>query len=176
MTGLTCLQRCRVLPVVGMLVALVALGTPLVLGGGQAWAGTVTGTAVTVSGLDNLAKTVDTYSKGNLGKAMGIGLGLAGMGIIAAGRLGLGAMAALAGVGAAFVPNMIGTAFDATQAAPLVAPTPLVAGPAVWWTPALGLLYLGLLALRLAMDPVVVAAVALSQLVVRRRQQIPTLA
>lgn len=163
MTRLTCLQRCRLLPLVGMLVALVALGPSVALGLGPAWAGTVTGTAVTVSGLDSLAKTVDTYSKGNIGKAMGIGLGLAGMGIIAAGRLGLGAMAALAGVGAAFVPNMIGTAFDATQAASLVDPAPLVAGPAAWWTPALGLLYPGLLALRLAMDPVVLAGLALVQ-------------
>ena len=101
-------------------------------------------------------------------------LGLAGMGIIAAGRLGLGAMAALAGIGAAFVPNMIGTAFDATQAAPLVASIAGTPGPAAWWTPALGLLYPVLLALRLALDPVVVAAVALSRLLGRRRLAVPT--
>jgi hypothetical protein len=160
---------------VGGLLALVALGPPLALGVGPAWAGTVTGTAVTVSGLDNLTKTVDTYSKGNFGKAMGIGLGLAGMGIIAAGRLGLGAMAALAGVGAAFVPNMIGTAFDATQAAPLVASVPVASGPTAWWSPALGLLYPALLALRLALDPVVVAAVTLSRLLGRRRLAGPAL-
>ncbi|MGE3540218.1 MAG: hypothetical protein AB7N91_22615 [Candidatus Tectimicrobiota bacterium] len=160
---MTRLSHCRLLPVLGLLVALVALGPRLARGVGPAWAGTVTGNAVTVSGLDNLAKTVDTYSKGNLGKAMGIGLGLAGMGIIAAGRLGLGAMAALAGVGAAFVPNMIGTAFDATQAMPLVTPPPVVAGPSAWWTPALGLLYPVLLAVRLAIDPVVLAGLALAR-------------
>ena len=171
-----CCRRILRGSLVGGLLVLVALGPSLTLGVGPAWAGTVTGNAVTVSGLDNLAKTVDTYSKGNLGKTMGIGLALAGMGIIAAGRLGLGAMAALAGVGAAFVPNMIGTAFDATQAAPLVAPVPLVAGPTTWWAPALGLLYPGLLALRLVLDPVVVAAVTLSRLVVRQRKQVQTIA
>lgn len=155
---------------VGGLLALVALGPPLALGRGLAWAGTVTGTAVTVSGLDNLTKTVDKYSKGNVGKAMGIGLGLAGMGLIAAGRLGLGAMAALAGVGAAFVPNMIGTAFDATEAAPLVTSVSSASGSSGWWPPALGLLSPVLLALRLALDPVVVAAVALSRLLGRRRR------
>lgn len=160
---------------IGGLLVVVAMGSPLALGGHLAWAGTVTGTAVTVSGLDNLTKTVDTYSKGNVGKAMGIGLGLAGMGIIAAGRLGLGAMAALAGVGAAFVPNMIGTAFDATQAAPLAASLPVVSGLTAWWAPALGLLYPVLLVLRLALDPVVVAAVALSRLRGRRRLAGPAL-
>jgi len=154
-----CWARWRVLA--GLLV-LLACGPPL------AWAGTVTGTAVTVSGLDNLTKTVDTYSKGNLGKALGIGLGLAGMGIIAAGRLGLGAMAAFAGVGAAFVPHLIGTAFDATQAAPLLAAVPVPAGPPAWWHPLLGLLYPVLLTLRLALDPVVLAAVTLSQTLRRR--------
>jgi hypothetical protein len=147
--------------VVSLLVALAAIGPPLALGVNVTWAGTTTGTSVTVSGLDNLAKTVDTYSKGNGGKILGIGLGIAGMGIIAAGRLGLGAMAALAGIGAAFVPSIIGTAFDATSAAPLgLSPTEVV-HPTAWWSPALGVLYPALLALRCAIDPVVLAGLAL---------------
>jgi hypothetical protein len=153
-------RRCSRYTVVSLLVALVAIGPPLALGVSVVWAGTTTGTSVTVSGLDNLAKTVDTYSKGNGGKILGIGLGIAGMGIIAAGRLGLGAMAALAGIGAAFVPSIIGTAFDATSAAPLSL-SPTVVHSTAWWSPALVVLYPVLLALRCAIDPVVLAGLAL---------------
>jgi hypothetical protein len=70
---------------------------------------------------------------------------------------------------------MIGTAFDATQAAPLGASLPLASGPTAWWAPALGLLYPVLLLLRLTLDPVVVAAVALSRLLERRRPAVPAL-
>jgi hypothetical protein len=131
---------------------------------GTAHAGTTTGTAVTVSGLDNLANTVDTYSKGNFGKMLGIGLGIGGMLLIGGGRLGIGGLASLAGLGAAFVPNIIGTAFDATSAAPLVslAPGRLLTA---WWAPALGLLYPAMLALKWLLDPVIWLSLALFHMV-----------
>jgi hypothetical protein len=124
-------------------------------------AGTITGTAVDISGVNNLAATVDSYSKGNLGKMLGVGLGLAGMLILAGGRMGIGALAAAAGVGMAFVPNMIGTAFDATSAAPLVGAT----GPGLltaWWAPATVVLYPVLLAWRVVHDPICLVVLALS--------------
>jgi hypothetical protein len=135
---------------------------------GTAHAGTTDGTAVTVSGLDALANTVDTYSKGNVGKMLGIGLGIGGILLMGGGRLGIGGMAALAGVGAAFVPNIVGTAFDATAAAPLGG---LTAGGLLtaWWAPVLGLLYPAMLVLKGALDPVVWFGVALSALLRRRR-------
>lgn len=139
---------------------------------GTAHAGTTSGAGVTVSGLDNLANTVDTYSKGNVGKMLGIGLGIGGMLLMGGGRLGLGGMAATAGVGAAFVPNIMGTAFDATAAAPLVgaAPDGLLL---TWWAPALGLLYPAMLTLKWLLDPVVWLSLGLLQAVARlspRRQ------
>jgi hypothetical protein len=156
----------RLLLLWGGVLILVALSGP------TAWlivpveAGTTTGTAVTVSGLDTLANTVDTYSKGNVGKMLGIGLGIGGMLLMGGGRLGLGGMAATAGLGAAFVPNIIGTAFDSTAAAPLVA-NPVLAPLTPWWAPALGLLYPGMLALRLLQDPVVLVALVLASVLVR---------
>jgi hypothetical protein len=84
------------------------------------------------------------------------------------GRLGIGGLAALAGVGAAFVPNVVGTAFDATAAAPL---TSLASEGLLmaWWAPALGLLYPAMLVLKGAMDPVVWLGVALGALLYRWR-------
>jgi hypothetical protein len=83
--------------------------------------------------------------------------------LMGGGRLGIGGMAALAGVGAAFVPNIVGTAFDATAAAPLVGLAPggvLLA----WWAPAMGLLYPVMLLIKSAIDPVVWLGVALGTL------------
>jgi hypothetical protein len=141
-----------------LLVALI-----LVLGRGLplAQAGTITGTAEDISGVNNLAATVDSYSKGNLGKMLGVGLGLAGMLILAGGRMGIGALAAAAGVGMAFVPNMIGTAFDATSAAPLSGMPPVELLTA-WWAPATVALYPLLVVWRLVQDPICLAALALS--------------
>jgi hypothetical protein len=152
---------------VGSVLALTVACGPAVWLVGTAHAGTTSGTGVTVSGLDNLANTVDTYSKGNVGKMLGIGLGIGGMLLMGGGRLGLGGMAATAGVGAAFVPNIMGTAFDATAAAPLVGASPdglLLA----WWAPALGLLYPAMLTFKWLLDPVVWLSLGLLQAVVRR--------
>jgi hypothetical protein len=151
---------------VGSFLALTVTAGPAVWVIGTAHAGTTSGTAVTVSGLDALANTVDTYSKGNVGKMLGIGLGIGGMLLMGGGRLGIGGLAALAGVGAAFVPNVVGTAFDATAAAPLtgLASEGLLTA---WWAPALGLLYPAMLVLKGAMDPVVWLGVALGALLYR---------
>jgi hypothetical protein len=153
------------------MVGTVLLLTTVVLAPGgipRAGAGTITGTAVDISGVNNLAATVDSYSKGNLGKMLGVGLGLAGMLILAGGRMGIGALAAAAGVGMAFVPNIIGTAFDATSATPLgaIPPTGLLTA---WWAPATAALYPVLVVWRLVQDPIGLAALALS-VSLRRRQ------
>jgi hypothetical protein len=153
---------------VGSLLALTVMGGLGVGQIGTAHAGTTSGSGVTVSGLDALANTVDTYSKGNMGKMLGIGLGLGGMLLMGGGRLGIGGLAAMAGVGAAFVPNVIGTAFDATAAAPLLGLSPGSLLTA-WWAPMLGLLYPAMLVLRGVLDPVVWLGVTLGALLRRRR-------
>jgi hypothetical protein len=130
-------------------------------------AGTITGTAVDISGVNDLTATVDSYAKGNLGKLLGIGLATAGLLAMAGSHLGAGGLIAAAGVGLAFVPNMIGTAFDATSAAPLVgvaAPT-LLTG---WWAPATVVLYPVFLAGRVALDPVWLLALTAAWLHQRR--------
>jgi hypothetical protein len=128
-------------------------GVPLV------HAGTITGTAVDIAGVNDLTATADSYAKGNLGKLLGIGLATAGLLAMAGSHLGTGGLIAAAGVGLAFVPHMIGTAFDATSAAPLAgtaAPTLLTA----WWAPATAVLYPVFLAGRVVLDPVWVVALA----------------
>jgi hypothetical protein len=149
-------------------VALLLGGLTLALGGVPlTQAGTITGTAVDISGVNDLTATADSYAKGNLGKLLGIGLATAGLLAMAGSHLGTGGLIAAAGVGLAFVPNMIGTAFDATSAAPLTG----AAAPALltaWWAPATAALYPVLLALRLVHDPVWVAALAAAWLRPRR--------
>ncbi len=135
----------------GSLLVLVCLQ---VLSASEALAGTITGTAVTVGGLDNLAATIESYSKGNVGKFLGILLGIAGMAAIAAGRPGVGAGAAASGVGMAFLPSIMGTAFDATAAAPLLGTLPSPALLTTWWAPLLGGLYPVALSVKFALDPV----------------------
>lgn len=89
----------------------------------QGWlveAGTMTGTAVDIGGLNNFAKTVETYAKGNVGKMVGIVMGIGGLGMALAGRLGTGVGVLGSGLGVAFVPNIMSTVFDSTTAATLV--------------------------------------------------------
>lgn len=98
----------------------------------QGWmveAGTMTGTAVDIGGLNNFAKTVETYAKGNVGKMVGIVMGVGGLGMALTGRLGAGVGVLGSGLGIAFVPNMMSTVFDSTDAATL-APVATVAQPA----------------------------------------------
>jgi hypothetical protein len=156
----------------GLRVALLLGGVALALGGVlQVHAGTITGTAVDISGVNDLTATADSYAKGNLGKLLGIGLATAGLLAMAGSHLGTGGLIAAAGVGLAFVPNLIGTAFDATSAAPLVGtatPTLLTA----WWAPLTAALYPVLLAGRVVHDPIWLLALTVAWL--RRRRHART--
>ena len=92
--------------------------------GFEADAGTMMGgTAIALGGLDSFAQTVDTYAKGNLGKMVGMIIAMAGIAGMAFQKIGMGITALGAGIAIAFVPNIIGTAFDTTTAAPLSAAT-----------------------------------------------------
>jgi hypothetical protein len=152
---------------VGLSAALL-VGVALALGGvPRARAGTITGTAVDISGVNDLTATADSYAKGNLGKLLGIGLATAGLLGMAGGYLGTGGIVTASGVGLAFIPNVIGTAFDATSAAPLVgaaAPALLMA----WWAPLTAGLYPVFLAARVALDPVWLLALTAAWLRQRR--------
>ena len=90
--------------------------------GYEADAGTMTGgTAIALGGLDSFAKTIDKYAKGNLGKMVGMIIAMAGIAGMAFQKMGMGLTALGAGIAIAFVPNIIGTAFDTTAASPLAA-------------------------------------------------------
>ena len=105
------------------------LGTAAVVYELQGWmaeAGTMTGTAVDIGGLNNFAKTVEDYAKGNVGKLVGVVMGVGGLGMAMTGRMGAGIGVLGSGLGVAFVPNMMGTVFDATNAAPLLAVAPVM--------------------------------------------------
>jgi len=104
--------------------------------GYEADAGTMAGgTAIALGGLDSFAKTVDKYAKGNLGKMVGMIIAMAGIAGMAFQKMAMGLTALGAGIMIAFVPNIIGTAFDTTAA------SPLVAGPAfVPWASGGGIL------------------------------------
>ena len=109
---------------------LLALGcTVLLCGlqGGVADAGTISGgTAVTLGGLDSFANTVQEYLKGNVGKMLAMILAIAGIAMVVAGKMGLGISGMACGIAIAFVPNIIGDAFDATEAATLAGAVPVV--------------------------------------------------
>ena len=79
-----------------------------------------------LGGLDSFAKTVDKYAKGNLGKMVGMIIAMAGIAGMAFQKIGMGLTALGAGIAIAFVPNIIGTAFDTTTASPLTAAAPFV--------------------------------------------------
>ena len=90
--------------------------------GYEADAGTMAGgTAIALGGLDSFAKTVDKYAKGNLGKMVGMIIAMAGIAGMAFQKMAMGLTALGAGIAIAFVPNIIGTAFDTTAASPLTA-------------------------------------------------------
>ena len=95
--------------------------------GDEADAGTMAGgTAIALGGLDSFAKTIDKYAKGNLGKMVGMIIAMAGIAGMAFQKIGMGLTALGAGIAIAFVPNIIGTAFDTTAASPLNAAAPFV--------------------------------------------------
>ena len=139
--------------------------------GYKADAGTMAGgTAIALGGLDSFAKTVDKYAKGNLGKMVGMIIAMAGIAGMAFQKMAMGLTALGAGIMIAFVPNIIGTAFDTTAA------SPLAAGPAfVPWAAGGGVLnglaQIGLAALwpvaaavKYVRDPIVWLALSLAVL------------
>lgn len=107
-----------------------ALGLVALLGDFQGFvvqAGTISGgTAITLGGLDSFAGTVQDYAKGNLGKMVGMIIAMAGIAGMAFQKIGMGLCALGAGIAIAFVPNIIGTAFDTTAAATLTPAAPFV--------------------------------------------------
>ena len=140
------------------------------LGGFQGWlaeAGTISGTGVTLGGLDNFAETVETYLKGNVGKMIGMLIAVAGIAMVVAQKMALGLSGLGAGIAIAFVPNIIGTAFDTTAAAPVIRTAsfvPWASGSGVVERLAqvgLVLLWPLALALKYGRDPVVWMALAL---------------
>ena len=147
-----------------------ALGCVAILGDLQGWyaeAGTISGTGVTLGGLDNFAETVETYLKGNVGKMIGMLIAVAGIAMVVAQKMALGLSGLGAGIAIAFVPNIIGTAFDTTAASPLIGTASFVP-----WASGSGLLNLlaqvgfvllwpVALALKFGRDPVVWLALAL---------------
>jgi hypothetical protein len=60
------LARLLLVPLTAGLLVVAAAGLPLAFGVTMAHAGTTTGSAVSISGVDNLANTVDAYAKGNV--------------------------------------------------------------------------------------------------------------
>ena len=109
---------------------LAALGMVTLLGDLQGFvvqAGTISGgTAITLGGLDSFANTLQTYAKGNLGKMVGMIIAMAGIAGMAFQKIAMGLCALGAGIAIAFVPNIIGTAFDTTAAATLTPAAPFV--------------------------------------------------
>ena len=91
--------------------------------GDPAWfleAGTVKDKGIKLDGVDALAGTVQTYAKGNVGKMLGMIIAIGGIVGMAMQRIGMGLCGLGAGIALAFVPNMIGKAFDTTKAATLM--------------------------------------------------------
>ena len=136
--------------------------------GYEADAGTISGgTAITLGGLDSFANTLQTYAKGNLGKMVGMIIAMAGIAGMAFQKIAMGLCALGAGIAIAFVPNIIGTAFDTTAAAPLTpvaAFVPLAAGSGFFNLMAqvgFVLLWPVLLAVKFGRDPVVWVALGL---------------
>ena len=122
-------------------------------------ASTVPGTAVTISGLDDLSATADTQARKGAGKVFAMLLGMGGLGAILSGRIGLGLAGVGSGLAMGFVPGMVSSAFDAAPAATgeILHHLPVSA----WWTPLTAGLYPGLLLLKMVQDPVCLAALML---------------
>ena len=147
------------------------LGLVIVVGEHQGFvadAGSISGKGIALKGLDNFAGTVQDYAKGNIGKMVGMIIAMAGIAGMAFQRVAMGLSALGAGIAIAFVPNIIGTAFDKTAAAPhvMMAPAPvlLAAGSGVLNTlgqVGLVLLWPLMVVLKYVRDPVVWVALSL---------------
>ena len=102
--------------VVGALLALAVAGAGQ-LPVAPVHASTVQGSAVTISGLDDLAATADQQARRGAGKIIAMVLGMGGLATVLSGRIGLGLAGVGAGMGMGFVPSMMSSAFDAAPAA-----------------------------------------------------------
>ena len=141
--------------VIGALLALMVAGVSQ-LPVAPVHASTVQGSAVTISGLDDLAATADQQARRGAGKILAMVLGMGGLATVLSGRIGLGLAGVGAGMGMGFVPSMMSSAFDAAPAATGAVVSQVAAG--TWWVPLTAGLYPGLVLLRLGQDPVVLAA------------------
>ncbi len=128
-------------------------------------ASTVQGTAVQISGLDDLNATVDQQARKGGGKVLAMLLGVGGLITIGSGHHYLGAAGVGAGLGTAFIPGMMSSAFDNAPAATTLLVEHVTSGP--WWVPLTAGLYPGLLLLRMLQDPVFLACLALVLVVAR---------
>jgi len=107
------------------LLGFLALGAAAWLGNPPAWVaeaatGMGGGTAIQIGGIDNIAATVADYASGNVGKMIAIVMVMGGLGMSLSGRMGSGMGVAGTGIAAAFAPNIVDTAFDTADGAPLV--------------------------------------------------------
>lgn len=125
-------------------------------------ASTVQGTAITISGLDDLNATAHQEARKGSGKTLAMLIAMGGLATLFAGRVGLGLGGVGAGLAMGFAPGMVGSAFDAAPAAALDALAPAVSAFAGhWWTPALAAAYPPLLAWKVVQDPVFLTCLAL---------------
>jgi hypothetical protein len=129
-------------------------------------ASTVQGTAVQISGLDDLAATADQQARKGGGKVLAMALGVGGLIGVASGHHYIGAMGVGSGVATAFIPSMMSSAFDNAPAATSLAVEHVASG--AWWAPATALLYPVFLLARFLQDPVVLVACVLALVAVRR--------
>lgn len=148
------MKRLRALTA-AIMIGIGMFGTGLLFDGELAHASSAPGTAVSISGLDDISATVDTEARTGFGKALGIAIALAGLGGCAAGFVGPGAIAVAAGVATAFVPGLISTAHDAAPASALASIQYVSAYADAWYRPAMAALYGPLLALRAVIDPTI---------------------
>lgn len=125
-------------------------------------ASTVQGTAITISGLDDLNATAHQEAKKGSGKTLAMLIAMGGLATLFAGRVGLGLGGVGAGLAMGFAPGMVGSAFDAAPAATLEAAAPVISAFAGhWWSPALAGCYPVLLAWKVLQDPVFLTCLAL---------------
>lgn len=124
-------------------------------------ASTVQGTAITISGLDDLNATAHQEARKGSGKTLAMLIAMGGLATLFAGRIGLGLGGVGAGLAMGFAPGMVGSAFDAAPAATLTAAPVVSTFAGHWWTPALAGGYPVFLAWRVVQDPVFLTCLAL---------------
>ena len=143
----------------------------LVLAGASGWpvalvhASTIQGSAVQISGLDDLSATTDQQARKGAGKILAMLLGMGGLASILGGRIGLGLSGVGAGLAMGFVPGMVSSAFDNAPAATVDFAQQVAAG--AWWAPFTAGLYPSLLLLKFLQDPVFLACLAALVVVTR---------